>query len=107
MLTKLRLFVKEYWMEITITVCVALGTLFFGWFFTLTGGKPDTFSWTWAILFIGLFFFLIALFCCYKIIRKEARQESEREKREIEREQREIQREKRDEERFNKENTQL
>jgi Na+/melibiose symporter-like transporter len=80
MLTKLRLFVKERRMEITITVCVALGTLFLGWFFTLNG-KTNSSSLSWAILSIGLVFYLIALFCCFKIIRQEAM----REKREIER----------------------
>lgn len=109
MLTKLRLFVKEHRMEILITVCVAFGTLFFGWFITLTS-KPETPSTSWIILSIGLLFYMIALFCCYKIISKEARQETraiEREKREIareiheiEREKREIERDKRDEERF-------
>ena len=90
-------------MEVTITVCVALGTLFLGWFFTLIA-KPTYTLPTWITLLIGSFFYLVALFFCFKKMRNENREQAEREKREKAREQREIDRAAREEEEHMKRN---
>ena len=107
MLTKLRLFVKEHWMSILVTVFVALGGVCMTLFVHFSDKTPSQDSKASIVFFIGLILFLTAIIVASFKAYKDYREGKAREQREIDRadqekarEKHEIERDNRDKERY-------